>query len=206
MPSKVLLSLELTICWLPLSNSSHLTRAAFCGERFVQAALWRLAPPLVWAKTPVKNVSQVTLLCSWAQAAMQAQRNGSQVPKGKTAFSDTLSCRLTVLEVSHNSLEALPEEIEGCTSLVELLCSNNSISCIPESISRLQELKTLDLRANRCATLSGLCSSDGVQIPLLRSQDRLWWHLRLPLFVLPFPVWSAGHALMCCSCTVSCNL
>ena len=83
---------------------------------------------------------------------MHAQGHVLQVLKDG-ASSDAMSCRLAVLEVSHNCLEELPEGIGGCTSLVELLCSNNSISCLPESISRLRELKTLDLRANRCAAL-----------------------------------------------------
>lgn len=66
-----------------------------------------------------------------------------------------VSCRLTVLDASHSSLEGLPEGIGGCTSLVELLCSNNSISRVPVSLSRLQTLKTLDLRANRYAHCLG---------------------------------------------------
>ena len=65
---------------------------------------------------------------------------------------DCLTCRLKLLDASHNTLEGLPQGIGGCASLVELLCSNNSVSHIPESISRLQALRTLDIRANRCAT------------------------------------------------------
>jgi Leucine-rich repeat (LRR) protein len=58
-------------------------------------------------------------------------------------------CSLSALNASHNKLEGVPEGIDGCTSLVELLLSNNSIAAIPGSISQLQALRTLNLRANR---------------------------------------------------------
>ena len=65
-----------------------------------------------------------------------------------------MSCSLTVLDASYNSLEGLPEGISRCTALIELFCGNNSIASIPECMSKLQALMTLDLRANRCVILT----------------------------------------------------
>ena len=62
-------------------------------------------------------------------------------------------CSLSVLDASHNNLKEVPEGIDGCTSLIELLLSNNSIAAISGSISQLQALRTLDLRANRYSPL-----------------------------------------------------
>ena len=65
-----------------------------------------------------------------------------------------MSCSLTALDASYNSLEGLPEGISQCTALVELFCSKNSIASIPDCMSKLQALLTLDLRANRDVLLT----------------------------------------------------
>ena len=54
---------------------------------------------------------------------------------------------LVKLDVSHNSLRALPAQLGEVKSLQRLVASNNSLSSVPHELGALRALKELDLRS-----------------------------------------------------------
>ena len=60
---------------------------------------------------------------------------------------------LKFLDVSHNLLTSLPDEIGNCPSLVEIRLNGNQIERLPESIGMLENLESLNLSSNQLETL-----------------------------------------------------
>lgn len=60
---------------------------------------------------------------------------------------------LTFLDVSYNSIGILTEELGQCLSLCTLLCGDNQIPTIPDSIANLEELKIFEIHNNRLSVL-----------------------------------------------------
>ena len=69
---------------------------------------------------------------------------------GLTAFPiDVLELHdVTELNLSHNSIATMPEEIHGLTRLACLRMANNGMTNVPVTICRIQTLHTLDLHGN----------------------------------------------------------
>lgn len=57
------------------------------------------------------------------------------------------------LDLRNNKLKTLPEEISGCTSLVELLLDNNELESLPAGIGKLENLQLLSVRKNALVEL-----------------------------------------------------
>jgi Leucine-rich repeat (LRR) protein len=55
---------------------------------------------------------------------------------------------LKTLNLDHNSLSVIPEEIGELENLEELYLGSNNLSRLPESITRLKKLKILWLEGN----------------------------------------------------------
>ena len=62
--------------------------------------------------------------------------------------------RLEKLDLSHNHLATVPEEISNLAKLQELLLDGNTIVSLPDSIGQLKQLKVLSLRQNQITVTS----------------------------------------------------
>lgn len=60
---------------------------------------------------------------------------------------------LTVLDLAHNALTALPSAVADLLALQRLDLSHNALAALPSALFTLRELRTLRLRANRLAAL-----------------------------------------------------
>lgn len=60
---------------------------------------------------------------------------------------------LSMLNLSHNGLVALPEAIGDLSSLTHLFVSDNYLSFLPATLKRLKHLRVLDLRNNQLQEL-----------------------------------------------------
>lgn len=66
-------------------------------------------------------------------------------------------CKLEMVDLSNNELEALPEEIGKMRSLKWLIVSENGLVRLPKAIERLKDtLDVLDLSGNRIANGNGI--------------------------------------------------
>ncbi|MFX0200482.1 MAG: COR domain-containing protein [Candidatus Hodarchaeota archaeon] len=74
---------------------------------------------------------------------------------------------ITIFDLSHRQLPALPPEIANLTGLTELNLSKNQLSSLPSEISRLSKLTYLDLSNNQLATFP----SEIVQLTKLKHLD-----------------------------------
>jgi hypothetical protein len=74
---------------------------------------------------------------------------------GKTLMLAEAQCgdAVTVLNLSHNRLTALPPELGKLTQLQSLYLGGNQLEALPKEIGNLTKLQTLDLADNRLATL-----------------------------------------------------
>lgn len=61
--------------------------------------------------------------------------------------------KLEILELNHNDLTIIPEEIGVLLSLKELALFYNSLTSVPDSIGNLENLEILDLSYNRLSSL-----------------------------------------------------
>ena len=61
--------------------------------------------------------------------------------------------QLLLLDVSHNHLESVPEEIGHCVSLTTLDVQHNNLTKIPSSVGNLVMLKRFGLRYHLCITI-----------------------------------------------------
>ncbi len=75
--------------------------------------------------------------------------------------------QLTTLNLSHNALTYLPDNIGLLGSLKTLLLSNNLLTTLPTTIHKLSQLKDLSLTENRLSSLPETMS----QLSALRSLD-----------------------------------
>lgn len=75
----------------------------------------------------------------------------SSVPR--SVVSATL-IKLEKLDLSHNQLASLPEEISNLKKLEELRLDNNMIVALPKAVGKLQKLKVLSLKQNAIAVRS----------------------------------------------------
>uniref|UniRef100_A0A1D1Z4J0 LRR repeats and ubiquitin-like domain-containing protein At2g30105 n=1 Tax=Anthurium amnicola TaxID=1678845 RepID=A0A1D1Z4J0_9ARAE len=77
---------------------------------------------------------------------------------------ESMSClkSLTILNLSHNHLNALPSVLGTLTSLMQLHVSNNKLKCLPADIGHLNELQVLKAGNNMIGSIPssiGNCSS-----------------------------------------------
>lgn len=76
--------------------------------------------------------------------------------------------QLMFLDASNNDLEALPGEIEGCTSLADLHLSGNLLRSLPDSLGKLPVL---------CRQFAGGHSERRLDIELLSLWQRFFFQL-----------------------------
>lgn len=60
---------------------------------------------------------------------------------------------LSKLDISHNEVRALPEDLAVLTALTALRCTHNQLAALPDSIGALPALKQLDASGNRLRLL-----------------------------------------------------
>jgi len=71
--------------------------------------------------------------------------------------------KLEKLDLSHNQLAAIPQEIRNLVSLTELILDSNMITSLPSSIGALSKLKTLSLKGNHISVRSTHFSASNPQ-------------------------------------------
>ena len=65
------------------------------------------------------------------------------------ALPSHLYCLFTGLDLSHNHLSTLPDDLSNLTLLVEFNLSSNLFQSLPSVLSQLTSLKRVDLSNNR---------------------------------------------------------
>ncbi|KAG7343750.1 Miro domain containing protein [Nitzschia inconspicua] len=81
----------------------------------------------------------------------------SNIPRPIVSKSMSL---LEKLDLSHNHLASVPEEIANLTSLSDLNLDANAIVSLPEAMGRLSRLKTLSLKQNHISVHSNTVWND----------------------------------------------
>lgn len=88
-------------------------------------------------------------------------------------------CKLTYLNVSHNSLEALTPPLTNLTNLTNIDISWNHVTALPDRLDRMSNLKILTLHGNQIVDLSPLqCfpPERGLQVNFIKDDlPRKYW-------------------------------
>eukprot|EP00940_MAST-03C_sp_MAST-3C-sp2_P001825 g1825.t1 len=124
------------------SYKDHLTSLSLSSNRL------RKCPAAIWACTSLKSVdlshNLLTEIPNETEGDLQSLKD-----YGLMTLSVENCPHLEVLNISHNQIESLPDEIGSCDSLKILIASHNRLDKIFDACSHLRALERLDLSFNR---------------------------------------------------------